>query len=118
MTNQDPLSESSTTARQAAIKEALHVSDLSPRRRLNVQEAAAYLALSERGVYNMTSNRDLVSGRHGRRVMVDIRDLEDWISFVTRPVYKNMRRKIPTGSIYQLCYRDRAGQRGRPRRGF
>jgi excisionase family DNA binding protein len=80
MTNQDPLSAIIKMACQAAIKEALHVSDLSPLRVLTVEEAAGYLALSEREVYNMISNRDLVSVRHGRRLMIDIRDLELWIA--------------------------------------
>lgn len=64
---------------KAAIKEAFHISDLSPRRLLNVEDAAAYLSLSEREVYNMISNKDLAAVRHGRRVMLDIRDLELWI---------------------------------------
>jgi excisionase family DNA binding protein len=80
VTNPDPLSVMIKAACQAAIKEALKISDLSPRRLLNVEETAGYLSLSEREVYNMISNKYLASVRHGRRLMVDIRDLEEWIS--------------------------------------
>jgi excisionase family DNA binding protein len=79
MTPADPLSSIIKTACEAAIKEAFHISDLSPRRLLNVEHAAAYLSLSEREVYNMISSKDLAAVRHGRRVMLDIRDLELWI---------------------------------------
>ncbi|HEX4231682.1 MAG TPA: helix-turn-helix domain-containing protein [Bryobacteraceae bacterium] len=75
MTPANPLSSKIKTACEAAIKEAFHISDLSPRRLLNVEHAAAYLSLSEREVYNMISNKDLAAVRHGRRVMLDIRDL-------------------------------------------
>ena len=58
----------------------MNISDISSRRLLTVQEAAVYLALSEREVYNMLANKDLNRVRHGRRLMVDIRDLEEWIA--------------------------------------
>ncbi|HWF45993.1 MAG TPA: helix-turn-helix domain-containing protein [Bryobacteraceae bacterium] len=80
MTPGDPLSSIIKIACVAAIKEAFHISDLSPRRLLNVEDAAAYLSLSEREVYNMISNKDLGAVRHGRRVMLDIRDLDEWIA--------------------------------------
>ena len=80
MTPADPLSSMIKTACEAAVKQALQISDVSPRRLLNVEGAAAYLSLSEREVYNMISTRDLAAVRHGRRVMLDIRDLEDWVA--------------------------------------
>jgi excisionase family DNA binding protein len=80
MTAPNPLSSIIKSACESAIKEALNIGDLSPRRLLNVEEAAAYLSLSEREIYNMISNKDLAAVRHGRRVMVDIRDLEHWIA--------------------------------------
>jgi excisionase family DNA binding protein len=55
------------------------LSDVSPRRLLTAQEAGIYLALSEREVYNMIANNQLVGVRHGRRLMIDIRDIEQWI---------------------------------------
>jgi excisionase family DNA binding protein len=39
-----------------------------------------YLALSEREIYNMIANKDLSGVRHGRRLMLDIRDLDVWIA--------------------------------------
>lgn len=80
MANPDPLSMMIKAACQAAIKEALNISDIAPRRLMTAQEAATYLALSEREIYNMISNKELVGIRHGRRLMIDIRDLETWIS--------------------------------------
>jgi excisionase family DNA binding protein len=80
MTRTDPLSQMIEAACEAAIKRAMKVSDISPRRLLTVQEAAVYLALSEREVYNMVANKELTGVRHGRRLMVDIRDLEEWVA--------------------------------------
>jgi excisionase family DNA binding protein len=65
----------------AAIKEAMNnIGDISPRRLMTAQEASVYLALSEREIYNMLANKELAGVRHGRRLMLDIRDLEDWIA--------------------------------------
>lgn len=55
------------------------VGDVSPRCLLTAQEAGVYLALSEREVYNMIANSQLVGVRHGRRLMIDIRDIEKWM---------------------------------------
>jgi excisionase family DNA binding protein len=52
---------------------------LAPRRLLSAHEAAVYLALSEREIYNMIATKVLRGVRHGRRVMIDIRDIEQWI---------------------------------------
>ncbi len=57
-----------------------NIGDISPRRLMTVQEGAVYLALSEREIYNMLANKELTGVRHGRRLMLDIRDLEDWIA--------------------------------------
>jgi excisionase family DNA binding protein len=79
MIRSDPLSEIIEAACESAIKRAMNISDVSPRRLLTVQEAAVYLALSEREIYNMITNKELVGVRHGRRVMIDLRDIENWI---------------------------------------
>ncbi|MFZ0590939.1 MAG: helix-turn-helix domain-containing protein [Bryobacteraceae bacterium] len=79
MTGTDSLSQMIEAACEAAIKRAMKISDISPRRLLTVQEAAVYLALSEREVYNMIANKELIGVRHGRRLMVDLRDAEHWI---------------------------------------
>ena len=62
-----------------ALKRALNVSDVSGRRLVTAKQAALYLCLSEREIYNMVSNREIRGVRHGRRLMLDIRDLERWI---------------------------------------
>ena len=75
----DPFSQMIATACEAAIKRVLNISDISPRRLLTVAESAVYLAISERETYNMLANKELVGVRHGRRIMLDIRDLDEWI---------------------------------------
>jgi hypothetical protein len=56
-----------------AIKTALNIGDISPRRLLSVGQTATYLCLSEREIYNMLSTKELTGVRHGKRLMVDIR---------------------------------------------
>jgi excisionase family DNA binding protein len=65
---------------ESAVRKALNVSEATNGRRLlSAGEAAAYLGLSKREIYNMISNGQLVAVAHGRRKMLDIRDLEKWI---------------------------------------
>ena len=76
----DPLSLMIRAACEAAVKGVLNiVTDISPRRLLSVEETATYLCLSEREIYNMLSNRELTGVRHGRRLLLDIEDLQQWI---------------------------------------
>jgi excisionase family DNA binding protein len=76
----DPFSAIVKAACQAAIAEAIGiVGSVSPRRLLSVAATAVYLDLSEREVYNIVANHELASVRHGKRVMLDIRDLDEWI---------------------------------------
>ncbi|MGA8595085.1 MAG: helix-turn-helix domain-containing protein [Bryobacteraceae bacterium] len=75
----DSLSQMIEAACETAIKRAMKISDVAPRRLLSVQEAAVYLALSEREVYNMIANKELTGVRRGRRIMIDLRDIERWI---------------------------------------
>jgi excisionase family DNA binding protein len=53
--------------------------DAAQRRLYSPEEAAAYLALSKREIYNMIAGGRLPAVQHGRRKMVDIRDLEEWV---------------------------------------
>lgn len=48
-------------------------------RLLTTAEAAQYLKLSLRSMKAMQSHGDIPVVRTGRRVMVDIRDLDEWI---------------------------------------
>jgi len=75
----DPLSQMIRVACEDAVKAVLNISDVSPRRLLSVEETATYLCLSVREIYNMISTRELTGVRHGKRLMVDIRDLEKWV---------------------------------------
>lgn len=58
----------------------MNISDISSRRLVTARECAEYLALSEREIHRMLSKRELTGVRHGRRLMLDIRDLDDWIA--------------------------------------
>lgn len=80
MSSTDTFAEMIRAACHAAIKDVMNISDISPRRLMTAQEAAVYLALSEREIYNMLANKELTGVRHGRRLMLDIRDLDLWIS--------------------------------------
>jgi hypothetical protein len=62
-----------------AVREALNVSEATNRRLLSIAETAVFLCLSEREVHNMISSRELMAVTHGRRKMIDIRDLDLWI---------------------------------------
>jgi excisionase family DNA binding protein len=75
----DPFSQIIRAACEDAIKGVLKIGDISPRRLLSVEETATYLNLCEREVYSLISSKALIGVRHGRRQMIDIRDLESWI---------------------------------------
>ncbi len=64
---------------EAGLRKALNGSCAPGRRLLTIKEAAVYLALSQREVYNMIANRQLRAVAHGRRKMLDIQDVNDWI---------------------------------------
>jgi excisionase family DNA binding protein len=80
MTRTDPFSDVIKSACADAIKQVLNITDIPPRRLLTIAQASAYLALSEREIYNMISNGELPAVAHRRRRMLDIRDLEAWIA--------------------------------------
>ena len=64
---------------ETAMRKALNLSEVTNRRLFTVAETAVYLSLSEREIYNMIANDNLPVVQHGRRTMLDIRDLESWI---------------------------------------
>jgi len=64
---------------EAAVRKALNVNDATNRRLLSIEESAVYLSLSKREVYNMIATDELPPVSHGRRKMLDIRDLDHWI---------------------------------------
>ena len=61
------------------VRKALGVNDGTNRRLLSIEQAGTYLCLSERELYNMLANKELVAVKHGRRTMLDVRDLDQWI---------------------------------------
>lgn len=50
-----------------------------PRRLCSVAEAARYLAVSTWTVREMVWRGDLPHLRQGRRILLDLRDLDDWV---------------------------------------
>ena len=65
---------------EAGVRKALNVSQVTNRRLLSITEGATYLALSKREVYKMIGTGSLPAVSHGRRKMLDIRDLDEWIA--------------------------------------
>jgi excisionase family DNA binding protein len=65
---------------EAAVRRALNINDATNRRLLSIEECAVYLSLSKREIYNMIATRELLAVAHGRRKMLDIRDLDAWIA--------------------------------------
>ena len=61
---------------QRAVTSAM---ELRARRLMKVPEAAEYLALSRRELYNMIANGDVRVVSHGKCKMLDVRDLDTWI---------------------------------------
>lgn len=49
------------------------------RRLLTVEQSAEYLALSRKSIHEMLANHKLVGVKFGRKTMLDIRDLDQWI---------------------------------------
>jgi len=64
---------------EAAVRRALSINDATNRRLFTIEECAAYLSLSEREIHYMIARRQLPAVSHGRRKMLDIRDLDEWI---------------------------------------
>ncbi len=79
MTATDALGDLIERSVEAAVRKALSVNEATNRRLLSVEDAAVYLSLSKREVYNMIANKEFFVVPHGRRKMLDIRDLEQWI---------------------------------------
>ena len=76
----DAFSQAIEQAVEAGIRKALDgVNEGRNKRLLSVEQAATYLSLSKRELYNMIANNELSAVKHGRRKMVDLRDLDAWI---------------------------------------
>ncbi len=74
----DAFQEVIERAVEAGVRKALNVSEATNRRLFSAEEAAD-LSLSKREVYNMISLRQIRAIEHGRRRMIDLRDLDEWI---------------------------------------
>ena len=65
---------------EAGVRKALNLSEVTNRRLLSITEGAVYLALSKREVYNIIAAGEIPAVSQGRRKMLDIRDLNEWIA--------------------------------------
>jgi excisionase family DNA binding protein len=78
-TSTDAFQQVIENAVETAVRKALNISEATNRRLLSIGETAVYLSLSKREVYNMVAIRELPAVTHGRRKMLDIRDVDAWI---------------------------------------
>lgn len=65
---------------EAGVRRAMNVNDTTNRRLLSMVDAAVYIGLSKREVYNVIALGELKAVNHGRRKLIDIRDLDEWIT--------------------------------------
>lgn len=79
MSTSDALEQVIEHAVENAIRKALNINTATNRRLLSIKDTAAFLALSPREIYSMVATGDLPAVRHGRRKMVDVKDLDAWI---------------------------------------
>ena len=79
MTLGDTFEQAIEHAVETAVRKALNVNPATNRRLLSVDEAATYLSLSKRELYNMLQRGALPVVKQGKRTMIDIRDLDTWI---------------------------------------
>jgi len=79
MSTSDALHQLIEHATEGGVRKALNVSEATKRRLLSIVDAATYLSLSKREVYNMISTGEFAGSDSGRRKMPDIRDLDLWI---------------------------------------
>jgi len=75
----DAFGEAISAAVESGLRKALNISEVTNRRVLSAEEAAIYIGLSRREVYNMIANKQLRTIKHGKRTMLDIRDLDEWV---------------------------------------
>jgi excisionase family DNA binding protein len=64
---------------EAGVRKALNVNEATNRRLFSIEEATVYLALSRREIYNMIASDELPAVKHGRRTLLDIQNLNEWI---------------------------------------
>ena len=75
----DAFGEAISAAVESGLRKALNISEVTNRRVLSAEEAAIYIGLSRREVYNMIANKKPRTIKHGKRTMLDIRDLDKWV---------------------------------------
>jgi excisionase family DNA binding protein len=64
---------------ESSVRKALNISEATNRRLLSIEEGAVYLSLSKREIYNMIATSELPAVKHGRRTLLDIQNLNEWI---------------------------------------
>lgn len=76
----DPLTQAIRAAVLQAFEERDRMNESTGAPRLvSVERAAQYIDASEREIHNMIARGELPVVRHGRRVKLDLRDIDQWI---------------------------------------
>jgi excisionase family DNA binding protein len=75
----DAFGEAIAAAVETGLRKVLNLSEVTNRRVFSVEEAATYIRLSRREVYNMIATKQLRTVKHGKRTLLDIRDLDEWV---------------------------------------
>lgn len=64
---------------EAGLRRALNLSEITNKRLMSVEESATYLGLGKREIFVMIAAAELPAVKRGRRTMIDIQDLDNWI---------------------------------------
>ena len=72
---------------EAGVRKALNVNEVINRRLLSIDESAIYLSLSKRELYNMLAAGELPAVKHGRRTLLDIQSLNEWIEHAKKETH-------------------------------
>jgi len=78
-TTTDTIQQFIADAVRMAVRDELGKATSTVNRLRSVEETAEYLNLSKREIYNMIATGELPVVSHGRRKMLDVKDLDRWI---------------------------------------
>jgi excisionase family DNA binding protein len=62
-----------------AVRTESNANPTTTRRLPTIEQSSEYLALSKRSIHELLANCQLPGVKYGRKTMIDIRDLDQWI---------------------------------------